>query len=232
MRIRERALQACLLFLLALGSAAAQAPIDPSLPEAPLSHGRELFLAAGYGVVMNPNQSVPPLSTKQKYKMAFLETVDPSSFLRAGFGAGYDKVVGAGPDYGPGIGGFSKLYAYNFANSASTNFFSDAFIPSLVHQDPRFFRRRTGSAKSRILWVIRSQFVAFSDSGKSMPNYGNIIGFPMATALSVAYLPAENVSFGQTMEGIAIKFGISAGFDTSSEFGGLTRILKVVTRRK
>ncbi len=232
MKIRELALQTGLFLFLAIGISAAQAPIDPSLPDAPLSHKRELYLFSGYGTVKDPHTPVPPLSAQQKYKLALLETIDFSMFLRAGIVSGFDKAVGAGPDYGPGLGGFGKLYAYNVANIASGNFFAKALIPSLAHQDPRFFRKGTGTTKSRIWWAIRSQFVAFSDQGTSMPNYGNIIGLPMSTALSAAYLPAKNVSFGKTMKGIGIRFGVDAGLDTVREFGGFEQVGRLFHRHK
>ena len=232
MTIRGLVLKTGLLLLLASGSSAAQAPIDPSLPDAPLTHRQELFLFSGYGSVMDPHTPVPPLTTKQKYKLAFVETVDLSMLLRAAFVSGFDTAVNVGPDYGPGIGGFGKLYAANAASIAINNFFQDGFIPSLVHQDPRFFRKGTGSVKSRIWWGVRSQFVAFNDQGKSMPNYGSIVGLPMATALSNVYLPAKNVSFGQTMEGIAIRIGVNAGLDTAREFGGLRRLGKLIPHHK
>ncbi len=111
MTIRSLALKTGLLLLFAIGSSAAQAPIDPSLPDAPLAHRQEIFLFSGYGSVMNPHKPVPPLTTRQKYKLAFVETVDLSMLLRAGFVSGFDEALNVGPDYGPGMGGFGKLYA-------------------------------------------------------------------------------------------------------------------------
>ncbi len=221
MTIRSLALKTGLLLLFAIGSSAAQAPIDPSLPDAPLAHRQEIFLFSGYGSVMNPHKPVPPLTTRQKYKLAFVETVDLSMLLRAAFVSGFDEPSTSDRIMGPAWADSANSTPHNAASIAINNFFDDAFIPSLVHQDPRFFRKGTGSVKSRIWWGIRSQFVAFSDQGKSMPNYGSIVGLPMATALSNAYLPAKNVSFGQTMEGIAIRIGVNAGLDTAREFGGL-----------
>jgi hypothetical protein len=232
LNIHAKALLLGILIFFAIGTSFAQAPIDPSLPDAPLAHHKETFLFAGYGSVMNPHRPVPPLSAKQKYELFYRKTFDSSMLIRAGVVSLFDEGLSVGPDYGPGMGGFGKLYAYNAVNIASANFFSVALIPSLVHQDPRFFRKGTGSAKSRIWWAVRSQFVAFSDSGTPMPNYGSIIGLPMATALSAAYLPAKNVSFGQTMEGIAIKIGVNAGLDTAREFGGLGHLAKLMTPHK
>jgi hypothetical protein len=232
LKIQAQVILLWLFLSLAVGLSHAQAPIDPSLPEAPLAHKRDMILFSGYGTVRDPQTSVPPLSTSQKYELAYRKTIDPATFLRGAFVSGFDEALNVGPDYGPGMGGFGKLYAYNLASIASSNLFADAFIPSLVHQDPRYFRKGSGSAKSRIWWAIRSQFVAFSDSGKPMPNYGTMIGLSMSTGLAAAYLPPENVSFGQTMEGIAIKIGTSAGLDTVREFGGFAALLKGMKKHK
>ena len=159
----------CLL-LSAVEAVCAQARIDPALPEAPLEHKRELFLFAGYGVVTDTSAPVPPLRAKQKFEMATLMMIDTSLFIRAGVVSACDKAVQVGPNYGSGAGGFWTLYGYNAANVASSYLFGNAVMPAIFHQDPRYFRKGSGSAKSRIGWALRSQVVAFSDHGTEMPN--------------------------------------------------------------
>lgn len=221
----------CFFFSYAIEPAAAQAPIDPSLPEAPLEHKRELFLFAGYGMVGDPNTPVAPMRARQKFEMATLMSIDTSLFIRAGVVSVYDKALGVGPNYGSGAGGFWKLYGYNSANVASSYFFGDAVVPAIFHQDPRYFRKGTGSVKSRIWWALRSQVVAFSDNGTEMPNYGSLLGLAMSSALSNAYMPPQNISFGKTMESFAIKQGVKAGLDVSREFGGFGKLMSLMKRR-
>jgi hypothetical protein len=230
LRVVTSLIYICIFLSYAGAPAAAQAPIDSSLPEAPLQHKREMFLFAGYGIVTDPNTPVAPMRAKQKFEMATLMSIDPSLFIRAGMVSVYDKALSVGPNYGSGAGGFWKLYGYNSANIATTNFFGDAVVPAIVHQDPRYFRKGTGSAKSRIWWALRSQVVAYSDKGTEMPNYGNLVGLAMSAALSNAYMPPQNVSFGQTMEGYAIKFGVKAGLDVSREFGGFGKLMGLMKR--
>jgi hypothetical protein len=200
--------------------------IDPSLPDEPLQQKRELFLFAGYGAVTDPNIPVPPLRRKQKFEMAYRATVDPSLLFRAVLVSGYDEALNVGPDYGPGASGFGKLFAYNAGNVASNNFFSLAVVPTIFHQDPRYFCKCLGTVKSRIGWALRSRVVAYSDTGTEMPNYGSLLGLAMSSALSNAYMPSENISFGDTMLSFAIKQGVEAGLDVSREFGGLGALLK------
>jgi hypothetical protein len=63
-----------------------------------------------------------------------------------------------------------------------------------------------------------------------MPNYGSMLGLAMSAALSNAYMPPQNISFGKTMEGFAIKQGVKAGLDISREFGGLGRLMSLMKR--
>lgn len=152
---------------------AAQARIDPSLPEAPLPYKRSFFIIPGYETVHDPNTPVPPLTSKQKFEMSYHKVFDPSYVIGAGISTTYDEAVGVGPRYGDGAGGVGKLYLYNAANLASTFFFTDALLPSALHQDPRYFRAGQGPFKSRTWWALRSNFVTYGDNGREMPNYSS-----------------------------------------------------------
>lgn len=212
----------CLAVSLLNRPALAQARVDPSLPEAPLPQHRTLSLFPGYESVENSDGSVAPLGPTQKLETAYRMIVSPSLPVRAGITTAFEHAVGIGPFYGPGSGGVARLYGYNAANVASSFFFTDGVFPILFRQDPRYFPKRSGSPKSRVLWALRSNVVTCSDQGTAMPNYSSILGFGVSTALSDAYLPARNVSFGKTIEGIGIKEGVKFGFDLTREFGVLT----------
>lgn len=199
----------------------AQVRIDPALPEMPLPHERALFLFPGYDTVPDYRTAVPPLRSKQKLALACRMTFDPSLLVRATFATGFDKAAGVGPNYGNGAGGGAELYGYNATNLASMFFFTDGLMPVVFRQDPRYFRSGKGSIKSRILWAARSELVAYSDRGRQVPNYSQLLGFGMASTLSIAYLPARNVSVGKTVESIEVKEGVQFGFNLVHEFHGL-----------
>jgi len=209
----------------------AQAPIDPSLPEAPLPHKRAFMLFPGFDVVQQTSNPVPPLRARQKFDLAFRTTADISLLMRAELTTMFDHALGVGPFYNPGGKGYAQLYGYNAANLASGFFFTEGFVPAITHQDPRYFRKGTGTIKSRVMWALRSEFVAFSDQGKPMPNYGNLVGLGMSTLLSDAYLPPQNVSVGKTFEGYGIKLGTTWGFNISHEYGGVERVKKMIEKQ-
>ncbi|MBW4038366.1 MAG: hypothetical protein HIU91_05710 [Acidobacteria bacterium] len=209
--------------LIVVGSMAkagfAQAKIDTSLPEEPLPHRRVLFLFPGYETVQDPNQAVAPLRTSQKFGMAFHKTVDPSFVVESVMFAGFDQVASYGPEYGSGSAAFAQRVGYNAANISSTFLFTDAVLPTLFHQDPRYFRKGKGSIKSRLWWTVRSEVVAYSDEGTEMPNYSSVLGFGMSTALSNAYSPPSSITLSKTMQRFAVKEGVSVALNVLREFG-------------
>lgn len=215
----------CFVFMLGVlaGTAFAQAKIDPSLPEAPLPHRRVLLLFPGYETVQDPDIPVASLRTNQKFEMVYRKIFDPSFLIEASMFAGFGQAVNYGPQYGQGWGPFAQRYGYNAANLASTYLFTDGVLPTVFHQDPRYFRKGTGSVWSRVWWALRSEGVAFSDQGTEMPNYSNMIGFGMSTALSNAYAPPSSITLGKTMERYGVKEGVSFGLNLIREFGGLSK---------
>ncbi len=211
------------VFAFVFPAAFAQAPIEPSLPEAPLPHSRVLFLFPGFETVQDPNIPVATLRVPQKFEMAWRKVLDPSFLVESAMFAGFDQLAGYGPRYGSGPGSFAQRFGYNAGNLASTFFFTDGVLPTLFHQDPRYFRKGEGPFASRVWWALRSEFVAFSDQGTQMPNYANMIGFGMSTALSNAYSPASSNNFDSTMERYGIKIGFSFALNVMREFGGISK---------
>lgn len=213
----------CFLFFFSSKLVHAQAPVHPELPESPLPHSRVLLLFPGYETIQDPSIPVASLRTRQKFEMAYRKTVDVSLPVESLMFAAFDQVANYGPAYGSGAGPFSQRIGYNAANLASTFLFTDAVLPTMLHQDPRYFRKGAGSIKSRIWWALRSEVVAYGDDGREMPNYSSVLGFGMATALSNAYSPPTSITFPKTMERFGVKEGVSFGLNILREFGGTSR---------
>jgi hypothetical protein len=209
----------------------AQAPIDPSLPEQPLSSdGFAVF--PSFDVVQQTDMPVAPLAPHQKFELAARSIANPTLLFRSAFVTGFDEAANVGPDYGPGAGGAAELFGYDATNLSTTYFFSEGLLPVVFHQDPRYFRKGSGTVKSRVWWAARSEFVGFSDKGQQMPNYSVMLGYFMSTALSAAYLPPRNVSVGKTFEGYGIKLASTWGFNILHEYGGAERLKQLIQKRR
>ena len=200
------------------GLCLAQAPVDPSLPPAPLPRAAFFSLFPSYEVVKDPTQPVPPLTARQKLQIAYRKTFAPALPIDSLFVSSFDQATNLGPAYGQGWDAFGERVGYNAANFTAKSLLAFGVVPAALHQDPRYFRMGRGSPKKRVLWVLRSQVIAFSDRGAQMPNYGKLLGYAASTAISNLYMPRKSVSFGGDVEGYSIKFGVSIGVGLVREF--------------
>jgi hypothetical protein len=108
------------------------------------------------------------------------------------------------PNYGQGVKGFSKRYSANGANAITDIMIGSAILPSLLHQDPRYFYQGTGTNKSRLLHVLSYPFVCKGDNGQWQPNYSSMGGVLASSALSNAYYPKSNRGVGLVFGNVAI----------------------------
>ena len=197
-----------------------QGRIDPGLPPAPLQYTRTLLLFPGVNTVKNPDAVVAPLTVKQKYSVFWHRTFDFSLPVEALLFAGASQSIRYSPRYGSGAGAFAQRFGSYAGSIGSSSFFTDAFLPSLLHQDPRYFRKGRGSMRSRLLYALKSEVVTRSDTGTAVLNTSGLLGFGMSTALTNAWYPSKSVTLGDTLQRYGIKLGISALLNVVREFGG------------
>jgi hypothetical protein len=198
----------------------AQGRIDPSLPTAPVAFSRTLLLFPGVDTVKNPDAILPPLTTRQKFWIFKRRTFDISLPVEAAMFGGFSQAINYSPHYGQGWGPAAERFGSYAGSIASSSFFTDAVLPSLFHQDPRYFRKGRGSIGSRILYAVESEAVTRSDSGSLTFNSSGLLGFGMSTALSNAWYPRNSITFTNTMTRYGIKLGVSAALNLVREFGG------------
>jgi hypothetical protein len=112
------------------------------------------------------------------------------------------QAEGSHPAYGGGIGGYGKRFGQNYADTFDGAFWGNAVLPSLWHQDPRYFRLGTGSGWHRIGYALSTNVRAKHDgTGKWEPNYSNLVGNLISGGISNIYLPANERGVGSTFEG-------------------------------
>lgn len=154
------------------------------------------------------NKDAIPLSPGQKYKLFFKSATDPWPFLLSGAVAGIGQAQDSTPEWGQGAQGYAKRFGAGYADYFIGNFFGNAVLPSLLHEDPRYFQKGTGSAMSRFLWAAASTVWCKRDNGKWGPNYANVAGNLIGTAIGRVYYPPANRTVSST---------ISDGFTVSAE---------------
>lgn len=152
-------------------------------------HQRVLGFVPNFYVVYDQNPA--PLTTKLKFKLAWKAETDPVTVLGSGFVAGLDQ-EGATPDYGEGAAGYGQRVGALYANGFTDIMFGGAILPSLLHQDPRYFYQGVGSTRSRLVHALSAPFIAKGDNGRWQPNYSSVGGDLISGAISNAYYPESN----------------------------------------
>jgi hypothetical protein len=158
------------------------------------------------GVLPNFNASyidnAVPLTPSQKFRLMFSTEKDPATFGFSMLVALIGQAEGSHPAYGGGIGGYGKRFGQNYADTFDGAFWGNAVLPSLWHQDPRYFRLGTGSGWHRIGYALSTNVRAKHDgTGKWEPNYSNLVGNLISGGISNIYLPANERGVGSTFEG-------------------------------
>lgn len=159
------------------------------------------------GVIPNFNtsniQNAAPLSPKQKFSLAFRSAIDPFEFFAAGAIAGWGQAEDDNAGYGQGAAGYAKRYGAAFTDSADGVLWGNAIYPVLLHEDPRYFRKGTGSVWKRIAYAVSTTVWTKNDNGSWGPNYANVLGNITAGGISNLYYPPDNRGIGLTFEGAA-----------------------------
>ena len=127
---------------------------------------------------------MPPLTTKQKYKVVARSSFDYVLYPWYGFLSAISQAQNSEPGYGQGWDGYGKRFASAFADGAIENFLTGAVFPSMLHQDPRFFQSGKGGFSQRTEYAVSRIFVTRTDSGTSQFNYSEVVGSALSAAIS------------------------------------------------
>ena len=158
------------------------------------------------------------LWAKQKFQLAFRAETDPVAFVEAGVVAGAEQIVNRFPAYGSGAQGFAKRYGAAYANHVVGDMVGSALLPSLFHQDPRYFYKGTGSFRSRALYAISAAVMCRGDNGRWEPNYSHVLGNFAAGGISNLYVPSANRGASLVLTQGLIDIGADAGGNLLREF--------------
>ena len=127
------------------------------------------------------------------------------------FRAGISLAQNSEPTYGQGAAGYGKRYALTFADCTIENFIVGAIFPSLLRQDPRFYRSGEGSVSHRTGYAVSRIFVTRADSGHEQFNFSEIFGSALAAGISTySYHPAQD----RTLHSAAAGWGTQLAFHT------------------
>jgi hypothetical protein len=160
-----------------------------------------------------------PMTPKQKFELAWKLAIDPTSFLIAGIIAGGQQANNSLPGYGQGAAGYFNRFGAAYGDFFIGTYISNAILPSILKQDPRYFYKGTGTTKSRIFYALKRSVMARGDNGKWQPDYSGLLGSLAAGGISnLYYAPGDRHGFETTLNNTLIGIGTNAGVNILQEF--------------
>jgi len=186
-------------------------------------HQRVFGIIPNFYVVYDQAAAVP-LTSKLKFRLAMKVATDPVTAVGVGFLAGVYQAADI-PDYQQGAKGYGQRYGAIAADGITDIMIGGAILPSLLHQDPRYFYQGTGTTRSRLVHAMSNPFLCKGDNGRLQPNYSSLGGDLISSAISNVYYPSSNRNASTYFANFAITTGQRIASSLIQEFvlGKLTK---------
>jgi hypothetical protein len=152
-----------------------------------------------------------PMLPARKFEIARNDSFDRGTFTLAALFAVQAQLTRSTPSFGRGLPAYGRYATAAYGDLVIGNFMSEAVFPTLFGEDPRFFRRCSGSGWSRLGYAMGQTVWTRTDSGGTQFNFSEVVGNGAAVAIGNAYYPDNrNISSN------AIRFGLQLGVDMAA----------------
>jgi hypothetical protein len=158
---------------------------------------------------VSAGQIPPPPTPKQAFLIATKNSFDYSSFIFVGITSLMAQGTNAHPQLGKGVAGYGRYYWRGFVDKADGNYMVIFVLPSIFHQDERYYTMGTGGFWKRATYSATRIFVTPNYHGHNSFNISELLGRGIAQGISLAYYPSQTRTFG----GFASKYGYAIGRD-------------------
>lgn len=170
-----------------------------------------------YQRFLNANVAIP-LMPRQKAYLALHEITDPASVATIVATSAISIGADSHSAYGPGLKGFGKIAGVTLLQDATGQFFGTFLIPSIAHQDPRYYRMPQASIPKRLLYSVSRTLISRHDDGTPMLNYATLLTYPITAETSNLYVPGIQTDAPSTTKRIVIGLALDPVNNLIAEF--------------
>jgi hypothetical protein len=158
-----------------------------------------------------------PISPSEKFKIARQDTFDRGTFLLAAAFAGQSQLSNDNRAFGQGVKGYAQYFGASYADFAIGNFMTEGIYPTILHQDPRYFRRGKGGGWSRLGYSMSQIFWTHQDSGRTNFNFSEVMGNATAVAISNIYY-RNHRDASDAVSSLGVQLGVDMTANILKEF--------------
>ena len=159
-----------------------------------------------------------PLTVREKYILSLHQAFDISAHIGNAFQAALQQAANGQPRYGQGWGAYGERFAANEGDQITGSILIYGFLPSILHEDPRYFRQGRGSAISRMWYAINRTFVTRRDKGTSGFNTSETVGQLISCGISTSYYPPRDRGVDRVFSNWAVNLGGNSAYNVLSEY--------------
>lgn len=171
-----------------------------------------------HDVRYKPGFALCSLQVRDKLFLFLRDSVDPETFLAAGFDAGISQARNLDPQFGQGGEGYAKRLAAAYTDEVQYRFFKEFLYPTIFSEDPRYYRLGQGKGRHRFLHALEHSVVAYNDHGQRMFNFSEWLGEASAVSVANLYHPGARRGVGPAARNMASDVGLDIGYDELKEF--------------
>ena len=199
-----------------------QAAVNPSgtsqtPPPAPKQTKRILFIIPNFRSV-TADEKLPPITTKEKFKLAFLDSFDYSAFAEVAILAGLGDYQNSTPEFRQGAAGYGRYYWHSFVDNLDGDLWTEAIVPTVTREDPRYYTLGHGNIFRRSTYSVSRLFITRNNQGNPTPNFSEIVGNGAAAGISGLYYPSAERGWTKTGQRWVLQVGIDGLSNLVKEF--------------
>jgi hypothetical protein len=174
-----------------------------SLPESPLAANAlvqakqariQLDQAQTFAAPLSPQNSPAPLHPEQKFVLATKDSFGLPAVVFAAAEAGLNQAQDLYPEFHQGASGYARNYWHSYADQTVDTYMVEFILPSVLHQDSRYYPLRQGGGWKRTEYSLSRLFITRADSGSVEFNTSQILGSGLAASVSSLYYPERDMN--------------------------------------
>jgi hypothetical protein len=203
----------------ALWSQSSSSVVDakPEIEDAKFINQKRIFgIIPNYRTAPYPNPYVP-IPAREKFKLASQDSFDRGTVVLAAAFAGEAQLTNANRSFGQGAAGYGRYLGTSYADFVIGDYMTEAIYPSVLHQDPRYFRKGQGGVGSRLWYAVGQIVITHGDNGRTQLNASELLGNATAVAVSNAYY-ADNRDASDASIKWATQLSVDAAANILKEF--------------
>jgi hypothetical protein len=199
-------------------TAASQQPGDAAAPQQDQNPKRILGMIPNFQTKDDTPQNQRAMTAKEKYVLALHQTVDFSAHIGNAFQAMLQQASNGQPHYGQGWGAYADRFGAAEGDQATSAFFIFGFLPHILHDDPRYFRKGKGKIAYRMYYAASRTVITRTDSGNPTFNIPQVAGQLLQQSISTAYYPDVDRTAGRVFQNWGVNLAYNGAYNVLKEF--------------